>query len=221
MLLARSRKHRYRGAIGMKNQHLAGGQVVVGKIHQTALLVAAPLPLMIPFHLLKMGLAVLLPVVGMRLTPLARTLQADLPVNRVGSDLLPMIFPPALTLARKLAANLLLGMVRGWLKNLLAITATTQTHRGGSGSEWDSLILSGSLAQLESTDQKFSLYRISCRVFAASSRMGLLLIKPAELLLFYSGADTGLPGARHQALCHPTPLPQAQRSGRACPSHPY
>src|SRR5579884_4052057 len=112
-------------------------------------------------------------------------------------------------------------MVRSKLKNLLAITATTQTHLGGSGSEWDSLILSGSLAQLESTDQKFSLYRISCRVFAASSRMGLLLIKPAELLLFYSGADTGMPGARHQALCHPTPLPQAQRSGRACPSHPY
>ncbi len=34
------------------------------------------------------------------------------------------------------------------------------------------------------------IYRVSCRVFTASSRMGLLLIKPAELLLFYSGAET-------------------------------
>jgi len=78
-------------------------------------------------------------------------------------------------------------MVRSKLKNLLAITATTQTHRGGSGSEWDLLILSGSLAQPESTDQKFSPYRVSFRVFTASSQTRLLTIKPTETLLFYSG----------------------------------
>ncbi|HXX23822.1 MAG TPA: hypothetical protein VEO19_11790 [Terriglobia bacterium] len=65
----------------MKNQQLAGSQVVVCKIQQAALLVTALLPLTITFHLLRVVLAVLLPIAGVSLAPLVRTLPADLPVK--------------------------------------------------------------------------------------------------------------------------------------------
>ena len=65
----------------LENQQLAGGQVVVCKIQQAALLVTTLLPLTIAFHLPKVVLALLLPIARVSLTPLVRTLPADLPVK--------------------------------------------------------------------------------------------------------------------------------------------
>jgi hypothetical protein len=60
---------------------------VVGKTPEAsvpggaAFLVTALLPLAIAFQLLRVVLAVLLPIARMSLAPLVRTLPADLPVN--------------------------------------------------------------------------------------------------------------------------------------------
>ena len=51
------------------------------------------------------------------LAPLARTVQAPLPVQRIGSDLLPMLIGAALALACGVTANLLSRMIRGRLKD--------------------------------------------------------------------------------------------------------
>jgi len=92
-------------------------------------LVPALLPLAITFHLLRVVLAVLLPVTGVCPAPLLRTVPADLLINRIGSNLPPLIIPPALPLARRLAANELLRMIAGRLKDLLAERATAITHQ--------------------------------------------------------------------------------------------
>jgi hypothetical protein len=113
----------------MKNQHLPGSQVVVCKIHQPPLIVTQALLTAISFHLLRMILAIFLPIVRVLLAPLPRTLQANLPVHRIGSDLLPMIFAAALVLACGVTANLLLRMIRGSLKDLPTVPATTILHQ--------------------------------------------------------------------------------------------
>jgi len=113
----------------MKNQHLHGSQVVVCKIHQPPLFVAQALLSAISFYLLLVILAIFLPIVRVRLTPLPRTLQAHLLVHRIGSDLLPMIIAAALVLACGVTANLLLRMIRGRLKDLPTIPATTILHQ--------------------------------------------------------------------------------------------
>jgi hypothetical protein len=92
-------------------------------------LVTALLPPAITFHLLRVVLAVLLPVARVSLAPLMRTLQADLSVKWVGSNLLPVIITPALPLALRLAANELLGMIWGRLKDLLTTKTVAITHQ--------------------------------------------------------------------------------------------
>jgi hypothetical protein len=92
-------------------------------------LVTALLPLAITFHLLRVVKAVLLPITGVSLAPLVRTLPADLPVKGVGSDVVPVIIAPALPLALLLAANELLGMIWGRLKDLLTIKTSAITHQ--------------------------------------------------------------------------------------------
>lgn len=113
----------------MKNQHLAGRQVVVCKIHQPPLLVAQALLSAISFHLLRVILSIFLPIVRVGLAPLPRTLQAHLLVHRIGSKLLPMIIAAALPLACGMTANLLLRMIRGGLKDLPTVPAMTILHQ--------------------------------------------------------------------------------------------
>jgi hypothetical protein len=98
-------------------------------MQQAALLVTALLPLPITFHLLRAVLAVLLPIARVSFAPFVRTLPADLPVKWVGSDLVPVTITPALPLALRLAANDLLGMIGGWLKDLLTIKTAAITHQ--------------------------------------------------------------------------------------------
>ena len=113
----------------MKNKHLPGSQVVVCKIHQPPLFVAQALLSAISFYLLRVILAIFLPIVRVRLAPLPRTLQTHLLVHRIESDLLPMIVAAALALACGVTANLLLRMIRGRLKDLPTIPATTILHQ--------------------------------------------------------------------------------------------
>lgn len=113
----------------MKDQHLAESQVVVCKIRQPPLLVPQALLSAISFHLLRVVLAIFPPIVRVRLAPLPRTVQADLLIYRIGSDLLPMIIGAALALACGAAANPLLRMIRIRLKGLLTVTATAILHQ--------------------------------------------------------------------------------------------
>jgi hypothetical protein len=96
-------------------------------------LVTALLPLTITFHLLRVAQAVLLPIARVSLAPLVRTLPADLPIKGVGSDLASVIIAPALPLALGLAANELLGMIGGRLKDLLTIKTAAITHQAAPG----------------------------------------------------------------------------------------
>jgi hypothetical protein len=57
-----------------------------------------------------------------------RTLQADLLIHRIGSDLLPMIIRAALALACGLVANLLARMITVRLKSLPTVAATVMFH---------------------------------------------------------------------------------------------
>jgi hypothetical protein len=98
-------------------------------IHQSAFLIAALLALSILCHLLRVGLTILLPVARMCLPPLAWTIQAHLPVNRIRSNLVPMVIVAALPLAFGLATNVLLRMIRGSPKSSLAIRTAAIVHR--------------------------------------------------------------------------------------------
>jgi len=129
MLFARSGKRQPRRAKRLNTKHLAGSQVVVCKIHQPPFFVPQALFPAISFHLLRVVLAISPPIVGVRLAPLLRALQADLLIDRIGGDLLPMIIGAASPLARSLAANLLLWMIKVRLKGLLTVVATTILHQ--------------------------------------------------------------------------------------------
>jgi hypothetical protein len=76
-----------------------------------------------------MSLAVAFPIIGVLLAPLMRTVQAHLPVDRIGGDLLAVIIPSASLLAVGLAASKLVRVIRGRLEGLLAVTAVTITHQ--------------------------------------------------------------------------------------------
>jgi hypothetical protein len=96
-------------------------------------LVTALLPPAITFHLLRVVQPVLLPIARVSLSPLMRTLPADLPVKGVGSELVPVIIAPALPLALRPAANELLGMIGRGLKDLLTIKTAAITHQVAPG----------------------------------------------------------------------------------------
>jgi hypothetical protein len=123
MLFARIRRHKW-----LNSRQLAWSQGVVCKIRQPPLLVPQALLLAIPFHLPRVVLTVFLPIRRVRLAPLPRTLQANLLVHRIGSDLLPMVIGAALPLACRLVANLLLRMITVRLKSLPTVTATVALH---------------------------------------------------------------------------------------------
>jgi hypothetical protein len=91
--------------------------------------------------MLRVVMAISLPIVQVCLTPFSRTLQANLSIKRIGSNLLPMIVTAALALACGLVANKLVGMIRGGLKDLLTVTTTVIFHHAApegnkGGSPW-------------------------------------------------------------------------------------
>ena len=83
----------------------------------------------IPFYLLRVALAILLPVIRVCLAPLPRTFQTNLSINRIGGDLTPMIITLTLARARRSVANRLLRMISRGLKGLLTVTATDIFHQ--------------------------------------------------------------------------------------------
>lgn len=161
-------------------------------MHQAALLVPELLPLAIPFHLPRVVLTVLPPVARMRCAPLARTLPAHLLVNRIGSDLLPVIIAAALPLAFALAANKLWGMVRGRLKELLTVTATASAHEVAPAQNQNRSFCPEKPLRLNTPAKNSAHIESPVEFCAASPPTGLLPLKPAELLLFYTGADISL-----------------------------
>jgi hypothetical protein len=92
-------------------------------------LVTDLLLLAVPFHRLRVPLPVLLLVVGMRVAPLFAAFLHHLGVEGIGANLLAVIISAALPLARGLAANELLGMISGRLKEMLTITTTATIHQ--------------------------------------------------------------------------------------------
>ena len=98
-------------------------------MHEAALLVPLLLALAVPLHCAGMRLAVAFPVVGMLLAPLMAAVQADLPVEGIGGDLLAVVIPPAALLAVGLVASKLVGVIRGRLEELLAVAAGTIAHQ--------------------------------------------------------------------------------------------
>jgi hypothetical protein len=62
----------------------------------------------------------------------------------------------------------------------------------GSGSECDGVILLGTTNEIESPTRKSLHIETHKEFFTASPPMGPLLIKPAEMMLFYTGADNHL-----------------------------
>jgi hypothetical protein len=92
-------------------------------------LVALLLLLAIACDLFGVSLAILLPVFRMSVPPLARTLQAYLPVNRIGGNFVPVIIPAALPLTFGLAANELARVIKGRLKSSLTVTTAAIAHR--------------------------------------------------------------------------------------------
>jgi hypothetical protein len=60
----------------------------------------------------------------------------------------------------------------------------------GSGSECDGVILFGTTQEIESPTRKSPHIETPLEFSTASPPMGPLLIKPAAMMLFYTGADT-------------------------------
>jgi len=83
----------------------------------------------VPLDRFRVPLPVLLLVVGMRVTPLFPALLHHLGVEGIGTNLGVVIIAAAAPLARGLAANDLLRMIAGRLKNLLTVRATAITHQ--------------------------------------------------------------------------------------------
>ena len=113
----------------LKTQYLGTSQVVVCKIPELTFLIPQTLLPTIPVYLLRVALAILLPVIRVCLAPLPRTFQTNLSIDRIGGDLLPMIITLALVLACGLVADRLLRMISRGLKDLLTVTTTEIFHQ--------------------------------------------------------------------------------------------
>ena len=74
------------------------------------------------------------------------------------------------------------------LKDLLTVRAAAITHQAAPDQN-AMVILLGTTLELESPPEKSPHIETPIEFFTTSPPMGLLLIKPAELLLFYTGAD--------------------------------
>jgi hypothetical protein len=83
----------------------------------------------VPLDRFRVPLPVLLLVVGMRVTPLFPALLHHLGVEGIGTNLGVVIIPAASPRARGLAANDLLRMIAGRLKDLLTVRTTAIAHQ--------------------------------------------------------------------------------------------
>ena len=87
-----------------------------------------PLPLSVSFGARRIVLAQLLPVVRMLGAPLPDAVLANLPVDRIGGDLPPMVIVTAPPLAIGITTSSLSRLKLGWLKFILAIAANPVAH---------------------------------------------------------------------------------------------
>ena len=85
-------------------------------------------------------------------------------VEGIGANLFAVIIPAALPLARGLAANELLRMISGRLKDLLTVRAMAITHQAAPDQN-ASRSFCLELRKLNRAHKKFTAYRNSCRVF--------------------------------------------------------
>ena len=159
MLFARILRHKW-----LNSRQLAGSQGVVCKIRQPPLLVSQALLPAISFYLPRVVLTIFFPIPWVRRAPLLRTLQADLLIHRIGSDLLPMIIGAALALAFGLVANLLVRMITIRLKGLPTVTATAIVHRTAPQEDGRGPFSLGAPSNPNTLAKKFSVYRRLYRV---------------------------------------------------------
>jgi len=82
----------------------------------------------ITFNGFGVGLPVLAGIIGILHAPFLLTVPADLLILGIGMELAAVIFPASLLLAIRPAANTLVGVIRGKLKDCLAETTTAITH---------------------------------------------------------------------------------------------
>jgi hypothetical protein len=94
-----------------------------------ALPVSPALALPISLDRFRVGLPVLAGIIGISAAPFLLAVPADLLVLGVGVELAAVIFPTALPLAIRSAANMLVGMITGKLKELLAVAAVAIAHQ--------------------------------------------------------------------------------------------
>jgi len=78
----------------------------------------------------------------------------------------------------------------GQAERLADSTGNGDHSSSGSGSECDGVILFGTTLELVSPTRKSLHIETPIEFFTASPPMGPLLIKPEEMMLFYTGADT-------------------------------
>jgi len=98
-------------------------------MREAVLLVSLLLALTVPLHRAGVSLTVAFPIITVFLTPLVRALQARLAVDGIAGDLLAVIVAATSSLAVSLATSKLARVIRGRLKDLLAVTAVTIAHR--------------------------------------------------------------------------------------------
>ncbi len=94
-----------------------------------ALAVSPALTLPIALDRLRVGLPVLAGIIGMAVAPFLLAVPTDLVVLGIAVKLAAVIFPAALPLAIGSAANKLVRMITGKLKELLAVTAVAIAHQ--------------------------------------------------------------------------------------------
>src|SRR5271157_630331 len=155
-------------------------------------LVTDLLLLAVPLDRLRVPLPILRLVVGVRIAPLFPAVLHPLGVEGIGANLFAVIIPAALPLARRPAANQLLRVIRCRLKDLLTVRAAAIIHQAAPDQNASGSFCPEPLFNSNPPPKKSPHIETPIEFFTASPPMGLLLIKPAELLLFYTGADTGL-----------------------------
>ena len=149
----------------------------------------------ISFYLLGVGLAIFLPIVRVRPAPLPWTLQADLLINRIGGDLLPVIIGAALALARQADCTPVVADGKEKAEKLADRSGNSGPSSGGSRREWKGFILSGSALKPGGASQKTQ--RGNDRVLTPSLPIGLLLLLFATTDSMTSSLSASCPERRH------------------------
>jgi hypothetical protein len=122
-------------------------------------------------------LAILLPIVGVCLAPLPRTLQADLLIDRIGSDLLSVIIAAALALAGEVTANQLLRMITVRPKDLPTVAATAILHQAAPDENGRGSFSPEAPLKLDAATQKPHIKTNYC------------FVSSEELFLFFAAAN--------------------------------